>query len=418
MDAAAAALAKAAEFNDRCGEDAVRMLERADARARAATAKAAGEALLSTLTSCFTELMGPRSQAKDLTARVLEQLSAQKAAAARGDFAADFYPADLVSRVMTSFEAQPFRAEHATQRLRHYFPDSPAAASAYIRDKASMQLVPASTEQQAASSGIATGGASSSGQGVKSAGEEAFARAQQDMIKALAAQMSIFQSNLEQAQRDRAVAVQALLEEPTANNPSDHELAQFQQRSDATQQALDAFVQQHAGTAEIIQYLANTLVPPEPPAPEDLQGAPRLSAAEERRFNSLKGSVFDAAEAQLHALQYRAAWDAYTVPLKQLAALDDRIQQLLSSAMEVNREVTNMQSVSSTAAAAVPAAAKQRVSLVQGFLHPDLGMVMSPNLATYHIIRAVLEGAYEMLGPQDDVAYQTMQPDEGMSLAA
>ena len=177
MDAAAAALAKAAEFNDRCGEDAVRMLERADARARAATAKAAGEALLSTLTACFTELMGPRSQAKDLTARVLEQLPAQKSAAARGDFATDFYPAELVARVMTSFEAQPFRAEYAAQRLQYYFPDSPAAATQYVRDKASMQLVPASTEQVAASSGTAAGGSSSAPKVVKSAGEEAFARA-------------------------------------------------------------------------------------------------------------------------------------------------------------------------------------------------------------------------------------------------
>jgi len=361
MDAAAAALAKAAEFNDKCGEDAVRMLERADARARAATAKSAGEALLSTLTACFTELMGPRSQAKDLTARVLDQLSAQKAAAARGGFAAEFYPADLVARVMSSFEAQPFRAEYATQRLQHYFPASPAAATPYVRDKASMQLVPASAEQLAASSGIATGGASPAGQAVKSAGEEAFARAQQDMVKALAAQMGIFQSNLEQAQRDRAIVVQALLAEPTTNNPSDHELAQLQQRADATQQAVNAFVQQHAGTSEIIQHLADTTLLAEPPTPESLVGAPRLSAAEQHTFNLLKGSAFNATEAQLNALQYRAAWDAYAVPLKQLAALDDRIQQLLSSAMEVNREVTSMRSASSTSAAAVPAAAKQRV---------------------------------------------------------
>jgi hypothetical protein len=128
MESTAAALARLSLFNDKPGEDGVRMLERADARARAALAKGGGDALLSTLTACFTDQMDTHSQSREFVAKALELLSAQKAAAAKGDFAASYYPADFVEKAMGNLRAQPFRAKYTEERLSYYFPQPVAAA--------------------------------------------------------------------------------------------------------------------------------------------------------------------------------------------------------------------------------------------------------------------------------------------------
>ena len=153
MESPAAAIARLSLFNDKPGEDGVRMLERADARARAALAKGGGDALLSTLMACFTDQMDTHSQSREFVSKALELLSDQKAAAARGGFAASYYPADFVEKAMGSLRAQPFRAKYTEERLAHYFPQPVTAA------------IPCQGQRQPAAASSDSGTASSSSWG-------------------------------------------------------------------------------------------------------------------------------------------------------------------------------------------------------------------------------------------------------------
>jgi hypothetical protein len=50
--------------------------------------------------------------------------------------------------------------------------------------------------------------------------------------------------------------------------------------------------------------------------------------------------------------------------------------------------------------------ATNRVNLVQGYMHAQLGMIITPSLAIYYTVRAVLEGRYQIADALDEANYR------------
>ena len=108
---------RVAKFKGQSGDEAIIMLEQADAYMRTAVGRGMGDARVQSLLAGFLDQMDPYSGPRHLVEQVMEQLAPQKAAALAGDFAQPMYPANLVDTVMANVKAYPHRIEHA-KKLR------------------------------------------------------------------------------------------------------------------------------------------------------------------------------------------------------------------------------------------------------------------------------------------------------------
>jgi len=257
------------------------------------------------------------------------------------------------------------------------------------------------------------------------------AAAQQGLLTTLIDTLGIYGTQLEKLKKDREAAVihRPACLKPTAEDLQDakrveaeahDELNDFLANVIDTQQARE-FLEAHRREFSTTAFAAEA-EPAEGAEAEPAAGQVRqMTKAEFTRFDDLLDRRKEAQRVSGVKQQQDIDWRLYEQSVEVINHIDKAVSGAVARVSNINQEIATIHqaaSASATAPAAAAAAPAPRVALISGFLHPDLGMVISPNLAIYYVVRAVLEGAYVPFGVPDEHLYMELRRDRSMSLAA
>lgn len=405
------------KFQEQAGINGIRMLETADSRMRSATSKGGGDSLVATLLAGFTDQMEPHSQGRMLVERTLDLLADQKLAAAKGEFAQVRYPANLADKALESLRAQPHRAVYAKARLKFYLEPDGVSTDYYVRDRLAMQLIPATPEQVATSKGLNPTTAAPAASTVPSITATARNTMTTMLLSTLERYSLAVEDQLKHRRTDLPIPVDA--------RPTPRQLEELTVQEETARMELYEFMDIHANTQEVRQFQQNLTGTPFDTSmlftEEGGDGAALnpLEADDIAKFKTLIAANTTAEHKLQQARELEQKWKDYVQVLTVNTAVDGRVKELLKNSQQVIDQLNSTEPPApATAAAATPTPTAARVMLVQGFLHPSLGVVISPNLLIYYAVRAILEAVYQLAGDLNETQYRHMKPDPGMPLSS
>jgi hypothetical protein len=155
---------------------------------------------------------------------------------------------------------------------------------------------------------------------------------------------------------------------------------------------------------------------------------PTLTTKEQGKLANLQEEASAATRVYQKLSQARDDWKAFDTFTAINSVSEKRLAELNEQVIDISEQIQTLQEVAAAAVAPTvtsgPSAgqpgtsvATNRVNLVQGYMHAQLGMIITPSLAIYYTVRAVLEGRYQIADALDEANYRRTKPSEGMSLS-
>lgn len=444
---------RGARYRGQTGSAAVSMLDDADRVMRDRLVKGCGDAPTDSLLAAFIDqtegMSGERQLIEDLQQLLAEQITA----AAEGRFASPILPEDYVQQALRRHQAQLHRVPWLTDRLQQYLEPAGKRVARYIRDRQAGVLV--QWEDSAGGEGHGT-----------DVGQRATALLGRLYERAL--------SRAEAAADDLELAEQRRVAEPrlpTSLRPPAGALQQAENEVLRAAAAVDA-AQARAGAATPAAAQAGLATPDtqgsslpsfRPPARRRSEGEIQPAGREEGGSGILGGEEGEselqgsgvglsaggavpllspvappppmgwvpdgpparvdlAAQLQFKQQQYerlQAAgqdWEVYDRQMQLWQTAEQRYSQAAQQEADAAKALADLLQQQRGATPGAGSGTGGRLGLVEGFMNPLLGRIITPSLAVYYTVRATLEAVYQLAGELDEASYLKLTIAPGTSL--
>ena len=220
---------------------------------------------------------------------------------------------------------------------------------------------------------------------------------------------------------------------PTVVKPTTAEVNNASRAQHDKQQRLEAFLDQHKATAQVkalleeqldLEFSLDDLFEPTAATTSTEPTPSTLSPSLQATLANLQLEAATTSATFKKLSQAREDWKAFDTFTALNTVSENRMAQLNQQITDISEQLQTLQEAAAAAVAppATPgqpgtSVATARVNLVQGYVHQQLGIIITPSLAIYYTVRAILEGRYQIADALDEANYRRTKPDEGMSLS-
>jgi hypothetical protein len=435
------------------------MIEALDTQMRGHVARGSGDISTATVQGLFQSATAPFSGERTQLNLSWKLLSNMIASASIGRFEEDWDYAMYADEALEDCQAEPHRVAYLKQRLVYYLQPDSRLVSDYVRDRNVQGLVPYYEHQvPGAASGASLAESDADVQGTLS-----LFRTQLRAATARAAQLEGQRPELPSPPAVSKVSAEAfqLTKEDVADTLSAYcQYLSYCQHLPKVAAAIVAYIdsgelkptfwqeypQQPRPAAqapaapskpELNKPRFGTAKPPGESQEQPVSPAPSSAADEAAdtgsptatapsavdpeeeanaltRLQQLREDWQQASDYSSRQLQAIQTWDVYDQQLAAYNQVDSKVSSELTAVAELAARVKLCEAPSPAALAA--AAAGPRATTVAGYMHPDLGVVITPSLAVYYVLRATMEAVYQLAGKLDESAYKDLLCKAGTSL--
>jgi hypothetical protein len=343
--------------------------------------KGSGDCPAATLVDTFRGRCGEKSEALGFFNRIWDLVSSVAVTASRGEFAAELVPAGFIDEVLRDTPIDGHRKQHLEQLLRGYLEPAGKQVQRHVSDRSRGQLLP-----------VADGATTP-------VEDDSVVRA----LLATARQQLVEQLREATQQLEEALTrASARVVPPVGARPTAAAIADLTALRDAADQAREDFTRAHPGVPTLqAVHMSHTETPASPVlVPMELR---------QRKTELVKASIETNNNLRV-AQRLVEEWVAFEArqpqpTAAQIVRLETRVGELASNL------TTSMPGRADAGQAA-------RQSTVQAYMHQDLGLPVTPNIAVYLVVRAAFETVFVLASKLDEVGYRRQKQQQGQSLKA